>query len=86
MSKKDKLILRLLSKPSDFDFDEARSLLTKLGYREDSRGKTSGSRVAFINDETGHIIRFHRPHPQNQLKYYQIEQLIEELRKQGAIR
>ena len=47
--------------------------------------KLSHQRVAFINNETGHIIRFHKPHPENQLKYYQIEQLIEELKKQGAI-
>ncbi|HQA60831.1 MAG TPA: type II toxin-antitoxin system HicA family toxin [Tepidanaerobacteraceae bacterium] len=85
MTKKDKLIQKLLSKPSDFNYDEAKSLLSKLGYKEDFRGKTSGSRVAFVNSETGHIIRFHKPHPNNQLKYYQVEQLIEELRKQGAI-
>lgn len=85
MSKKDKLIDRLLSRPSDFEYDEAKSLLEKFGYREDNRGRTSGSRVVFINNETKHIIRFHKPHPGNILKNYQIEQLIEDLRRQGVI-
>lgn len=85
MSKRDKLMERLLKRPADFEYDEARSLLIKLGYREDTRGRTSGSRVAFINNDTEHIIRLHRPHPGKLLKKYQIEQLIEELKKQGVL-
>lgn len=85
MSKRDKLVDRLLNRPADFEFDEVKSLLAKFGYREDNRGHTSGSRVAFVNSETGHILRLHRPHPENILKRYQIEQLIKELKKQGVI-
>ena len=85
MSKRDKLIRRLLNKPSDFDYNEAKTLLAQLGYREEQRGRTSGSRVAFVNHENKHIIRLHKPHPGNLLKKYQIEQLIEELRSQGVI-
>lgn len=85
MSKKDKLIEKLLNKPSDFRYDEAKILLKKFGYKEDNRRGTSGSRVAFVHSETGHILRFHKPHPENILKRYQIEQLIEELKKQGVI-
>lgn len=70
---------------ADFGYDEAKSLLEKFGYREDNRGRTSGSRVAFINRETKHIIRLHKPHPGNILKKYQLGQLIEELRGQGVI-
>ena len=79
MSKEDKLIKRLLSKPKDFTYNELRRILIHLGYIESQSGKTSGSRVAFINNETKHIIRLHKPHPSNELKQYQIEQLIEEL-------
>jgi len=85
MSKRDKLIDRLLERPSDFEYDEARTLLGRLGYREDNRGRTSGSRVAFVNSETKHIIRLHKPHPGSILKKYQMEQLIEELENQGVI-
>jgi hypothetical protein len=78
MSKNEKLFKRLLSKPKDFTYNELRRLLAGLGYSETQSGKTSGSRVAFINEATHHIIRLHKPHPGNELKQYQIEQLIEE--------
>lgn len=85
MSKKDKLIKRLLERPRDFTYDEAKSLLSKCGYTEDTRGRTSGSRVAFIQTQTKHIIRLHKPHPGNVLKLYQVDELIELLRNQGVI-
>ncbi|WP_277055461.1 type II toxin-antitoxin system HicA family toxin [Treponema socranskii] len=85
MSQKEKLIKRLLNKPVDFTYDELRKLLGKLGYKENQSGKTSGSRVAFFNEKTEHIIRLHKPHPKNVLKQYQIEQLVEELTTRGLI-
>jgi len=85
MSKNEKLFKRLLSKPKDFTYNELRRLLTGLGYSETQSGKTSGSRVAFINESTHHIIRLHKPHPGNELKQYQIEQLIEEFNLRGLI-
>ena len=85
MSQKEKLIKRLLNKPVDFTYDELRKLLGKLGYKESQSGKTSGSRVAFFNEKTEHIIRLHKPHPKNVLKQYQVEQLVEELTTRGLI-
>ncbi|TVR55145.1 MAG: type II toxin-antitoxin system HicA family toxin [Spirochaetaceae bacterium] len=79
MSKGDKPILRLLLKPKDFTYNELKRLLAHLEYVEKQGGKTSGSRVVFINDKSKHIIRLHKPHPGNELKQYQIEQIIEEL-------
>ena len=79
MSKEEKLIKRLLTKPKDFSYNELRRLLAFLGYIENPSGKTSGSRVSFYNSNTNHIIRLHKPHPGNELKQYQIEQLIDEL-------
>ena len=85
MSQEEKLIKRLLAKPVDFTYDELRKLLGKLGYKESQSGKTSGSRVAFCNETTGHIIRLHKPHPTNILKQYQIEQIVEELKTRGLV-
>jgi len=85
MSKREKLIKRLVERPRDFTYDEAKALLSQNGYEEDNRGRTSGSRVAFIHTDTKHIIRLHKPHPGNILKLYQIDELIETLRKQGVI-
>ena len=80
MSKHQKLVKRFLSNPKDFTYNELKTLLSGFGYSEFTGGSTSGSRVAFINDKTQHIIRLHKPHPHNILKRYQIELIEEELR------
>ncbi|NLI14147.1 type II toxin-antitoxin system HicA family toxin [Pelotomaculum propionicicum] len=85
MSKRDKLLERLLDKPSDFTYSEARTLLGQLGYKEDTRGRTSGARVAFVHEQTKHVIRLHKPHPGNILKMYQLDELTEALKNQGVI-
>lgn len=84
MGKKEKLIQRLKSMPKDFTFDEAETLLRYLNYTRSNKGKTSGSRVIFISKNHGNIL-LHKPHPQNQLKLYQIRQLLEILEKEGLI-
>lgn len=83
MSKKEKLIKRLKSKPTDFTYNEARTLLMSLGFKEEQKGRTSGSRVAFINVNKKISIELHRPHPNSVLKKYQINILIEKLKKWG---
>lgn len=85
MSQGEKLIKRLLSKPKDFTYDELKKLLREIGYEENQSGKTSGSCVVFINKDSGHIVRLHKPHPNNELKQYQIEQIIEELKGRRLI-
>ncbi len=86
MSKAEKLLKRFLSKPKDFTYDELERLLRAFDYEEAKTGKTSGSRVAFINHKTKHIIRLHKPHPNAELKRYQINDIEEELRKLGVIK
>jgi hypothetical protein len=61
------------------------SLLNGLGYSEIKTGRTSGSRVAFYNTDSKHIIRLHKPHPTNVLKRYQLDYLEDELENSGAI-
>lgn len=85
MSRFEKLLKRFLSRPKDFSYDELLMLLSGLGYRELKGGRTSGSRVAFVHLETGHVIRLHRPHPVGILKSYQLADLEGELRSQGMI-
>ena len=84
MGKKEKLILRLKSCPKDFTFNEAEALLQYLGYFRCNKGKTSGSRVMFAS--VGHEnILLHRPHPQTELKAYQIKQLLNKLEQEGLV-
>ena len=85
MSKKDKLLKRLKSKPLDFTYDELKTLLNYLGFNEDNKGKTSGSRVMFFEVNSNEVIRLHKPHPNNILKEYQLKQIIITLRKIGVI-
>jgi len=85
MSRFEKLLKCFLSKPKDFTYDELARLLAGLGYEKASTGKTAGSRVAFVNPETRHIIKLHRPHPRPELKRYQLDDIEETLRNKGAI-
>jgi hypothetical protein len=85
MSREEKLIARLVSRPKDFTYEELRRLLKYFGYEENNSGKTSGWRVAFIHTDSKHIIRLHKPHPNNELKQYQIDLILEELSSRGLI-
>ena len=83
MSKKDKLISRLKSKPKDFTFEEAKLLLEMFGYVLSKVGKTSGSRVCFVKDKK--VFRMHKPHPRKELLAYQVKELTEELKQEGLL-
>ena len=84
MGQKDKLIQRLKSKPKDFTFDDAETLLKYLDFARSNKGRTSGSRVIFVSDKHGSIL-LHKPHPQKELKSYQIKQLLDILEQEGLI-
>lgn len=78
MSKIEKEIERLKTKPKDFTYDEAKRVLNNFGFIENNKGKTFGSRVRFI-DKQNIIIELHKPHPKNILKPYQINLIIDKL-------
>ncbi len=85
MSKYDKLVTKLLNRNSVITYQEIKYLLLKLGYSESSKGKTSGSRVAYYNSETKHIIRLHKPHPGNEVKNYVKKAIVVELTNRKVI-
>ena len=76
MNKREKLIARFLSMPSDFHFDEMVKLLGYFDFEEVKTGKASGSRVRFMNPE-GIPIMLHKPHPSRIMKHYQLKQIKE---------
>jgi hypothetical protein len=84
MSKLEKLIVRFLSYPNDFTWEELLKILNHFGYKELPTGKTGGSRRKFV-DEQKHIISLHKPHPANVLKKYQIEDVIASLKETGKV-
>ena len=78
MGQKEKLIARLKTIPRDFTFDEAVRLLNLFGYSKENKGKTSGSRVMFIDEQKRKIL-LHKPHPGNIIKRYALENIIGKL-------
>ena len=76
LSKKEKLIKRFLEMPSDFRYDEVVNLLSHFGFQEIKQGKTSGSRVRFLNSD-GVPLMLHKPHPTGIMKQYQLKQIKE---------
>jgi hypothetical protein len=76
MSKQEKLVARFLQLPKDFHFDEMTKLLGCHGFTAIKKGKTSGSRVKFVNAD-GVVILLHKPHPSGIMKAYQLKQVKE---------
>lgn len=84
MSKKKKLLAKLLQCPRDFTWGELISLLGYFGFKEVKKGRTSGSRRYFKN-KGGIPIMLHEPHPSKVLKVYAVKQIIDLLKKEGLI-
>ena len=84
MGQKEKLIEYLKSKPKDFTFNDAETLLGYFDYKRSNKGKTSGSRVMFVSDNHPPIM-LHKPHPRKELLSYQIKQLIDILEQEGLL-
>ncbi|MDR0711616.1 MAG: type II toxin-antitoxin system HicA family toxin [Prevotellaceae bacterium] len=74
MSKADKQINRLLSFPKDFTYTELKTVLSSFGY---------SARVYFSKED--HKIKLHKPHPGNILKRYQLDLIVDELKKKRLI-
>lgn len=72
------MIARFLSMPADFHYDELVKLVGYFGFSKMKKGKTSGSRVKFVNGE-GISLIMHKPHPSGILKRYQMKQVKEVL-------
>lgn len=83
MSRHEKLLARLLSKPKDFTWDELNTLLTRYGYEV---YKGNGSRRKFLHGKTNTIISLHEPHPQKIIKTYIINDVISKLKESGHIK
>ena len=84
MGQKEKLIEHLKSKPKDFTFNDAETLLGYFDYKRSNKGRTSGSRVMFVSDNHPPIM-LHKPHPRKELLAYQIKQLIDILEQEGLL-
>jgi HicA toxin of bacterial toxin-antitoxin, len=84
MTRRDKLLLRFKARPQDFTWSELKSLLVGFGYELAAGGRTGGSRVRFVHPDLPPII-MHKPHPTPAMKRYQIEQVLDFLKKEGLL-
>jgi HicA toxin of bacterial toxin-antitoxin, len=85
MGTKEKLIERFKRQPKDFTFDELCRLFRVLGFEISQKGKTSGSRVEFINNEKGLSYGAHKPHPDSTIKSYVMKQVLDLLKSNELI-
>lgn len=77
MGTKEKLIERFKRQPKDFTFNELTRLFQVLGFEVSQKGKTSGSRIEFINSEKELAYGAHKPHPDSAIKSYVMKQILE---------
>ena len=71
--------MNLKTLPKDFSYDEAKSLLQKLGFQESNKGKTSGSRVKFYRKRDDNSLLLRKPHPNKTLAKQAVKDLLKEL-------
>jgi predicted RNA binding protein YcfA (HicA-like mRNA interferase family) len=82
VSKKEKIVARLLTVPSDFTWDELVTALKHFGYKSESG---DGSRVKFKNGKPEDMISLHKPHSPQIVKQYLLRQVIEKLQNAGYL-
>ena len=82
MSRQQKALERLLSKPTDFTWPELLSIMTSFNVPVES-GSGSGRR--FLSQVKGKPFHIHQPHPSNILKRYQVLGAIQFLKDEGFL-
>lgn len=85
MSNLEKAKARLRNRPKDYTYNEARQLLSRLGFDERTQGKTSGSRVGFYRERDDSVVLLHKPHPGNQMSAGAIKALADFLEGKGDL-
>jgi hypothetical protein len=82
MSKHEKLLKRLASRPKDFTWAELASLMKALSFELE---KGSGSARKFIHSESNATLYIHEPHPAKLLKMYQVRDTVDFLKGRGLL-
>jgi predicted RNA binding protein YcfA (HicA-like mRNA interferase family) len=82
MSRDEKLLSKLRECVNTFDWSDLVTLLSRLGYEKQ---EMAGSRVRFLNREINHIIRLHKPHPENHIKGGALRDVKSQLKERGFL-
>lgn len=82
MSKRDKLLAKLSAASNTLPWADLETLMAQLGYEQQER---AGSRVRFYNATTGHMLRLHKPHPENTIKGGALKAVRLALKQEGYL-
>ena len=85
MSSLEKATQELLKCSKNYTYDQAKTLLKKLGFEERTKGKTSGSRVMFYRECDQRVIMLHKPPPENTMDTGALKDLIKRLKEYGEL-
>jgi len=83
VSKHEKAVRRLCSKPKDFTWSELVSILNAFGFEME---QGPGSSRKFIHPSTQATLYIHQLHPSRLLKPYQVRDAIELLKQEGFLK
>ena len=82
MAKQEKLLEQLKNASGTFPWPALLTLLKQLGYE---KKEMAGSRVRFYHQKTGHMMRLHKPHPENHIKGGALKDVRNALREEGYL-
>lgn len=82
MTRRNKLLSKLSTGGSTFAWSELVTLMAQLGYEQQ---EMAGSRVRFYNASTQHMLRLHRPHPENTIKGGALKAVRQALKQEGYL-
>ena len=82
MSKQKKLLWQLSNADKTFPWSDLLTLMKQLGYE---KKEMAGSRVRFYHHKTSHMIRLHKPHPENHIKGGALKDVRNVLREEGYL-
>ncbi len=82
MGKHEKQLAKLSAAKKTFPWSGLVAVLTQLGYEMQEK---EGSRVRFYNAATGHMIRLHKPHPENTIKGGALKAVRQALKQEGYL-
>lgn len=85
MSRYEKAKERILQRPKDYTYTEAKYLLNKMGFVECNKGKTSGSRISFFREADKAVILLHKPHPGDEMDRGAVSELVDYLKGIGEL-
>ena len=82
MSKFQKALARLKTRPKDFNWNELQTIMAHFGYQELKGG---GSRRKFVHPESKVTVSLHEPHPSPSMKMYALDIVIEHLKQEDLL-